>query len=250
MGVSPDGLPVCGFGYSRCLRKFAAATGEFPWPSFILGLSLLGVFLSGCCTPPFRVNALTPAYQPDNVFRLARCLPADIKRVAVLPLACDMQNPDLADGQAALAPVLTSELAKTKRFEVVCVSSDTLTTRVGVSALGGEEVLPKDFLSWLRANTGCEAVLFCRLTTYRSYPPLAIGYRMRLVDTRTGTIYWSADDVFDAGNPAVQSGACRYHCAEIQSISGPPEEWTVFNSPRQFGQYAAATLLATLPTRE
>jgi hypothetical protein len=37
--------------------------------------------------------------------------------------------------------------------------------------------------------------------------------------------------------------------AQLDHSGASPDEWLISNSPRQFGQYAAAQLLATLPHR-
>jgi hypothetical protein len=70
---------------------------------------------------------------------------------------------------------------------------------------------------------------------------------MRLVDARTQKTLWAGDEVFDAGQPAVQAGARSFQLAERQNGVTSPDFWAMQTSPRQFGQYAAAQLLATLP---
>jgi len=52
------------------------------------------------------------------------------------------------------------------------------------------EILPPDFLDSLQRVYGCDAVLFCELSTFRAYAPLAVGWRMKLVDVRTRQILW------------------------------------------------------------
>lgn len=230
-----------------------AGSRHFAWAAaavrILAGLSVC-VLLAGCITPPFQTTTLTPSFQPENIFLLTGKLPPYVKRVAVLPLACDSGNSGLVDGRDILAPVLLAELTKTRKFETVCISPSDLRQHTGRMAWGGEEVLPRDLLPWLHQASGCDAVLFCRLTTFRGYAPLAVGWRLRLVDTSTGAILWSADDLFDAGRPSVQAGATRFRRAELQSQDAVSEDWLVLNSPSQFGQYSAATLLATLPGRE
>ena len=123
-----------------------------------------------------------------------------------------------------------------------------LRSRTGQSGWTGAEVLPADFFESLRRAYGCDAVLFCQLTVFRAYAPLAVGWRMKMVDTRTRQILWAADEVFDAGQPSVLNGARHYQLAEHRASE--PDDWGIRNSPRQFGQYAAAQLAARLPDRQ
>lgn len=208
---------------------------------------VLCVLLSGCAANMPCDMPLGASYHPANTFVLSATLPPTIKRVVVLPLVSDDQYENLTAGREALEPVLLAELAKTRRFEITHPSADCLRVCTGRSTWSGEEPLPASFFASLRETLGCDAVLFCRLTVFRGYAPLAIGWRMRLVDARTRDTLWAADEVFDAGQPAVRAGARRYQIAELRTPAGCPEEWIIRNSPRQFGQYAAARLLATLP---
>jgi hypothetical protein len=214
----------------------------------VLG-GLLCILLSGCAGVLPQPAALVPEYRPDNAFAWSPALPATIKRVLILPLACNTSDADLLAGREALEPILRSELGKTKRFELLMADPALLRVRTGRSDCTAEESLPPDFLASLASLYGCDAVLFCRLTAFRAYPPLAIGWRMRLVDARSCNTLWATDEIFDAGQPGVVSGARHYQRAEHLDLPGMPGEWAILNSPRQFGQYAAASLLATLPQR-
>jgi hypothetical protein len=109
--------------------------------------------------------------------------------------------------------------------------------------------MPKEFLDSLRGNYGCDAVLFCQLTTFRPYEPLAVGWRMRLVNAQTGQTLWAVDELLDAGQLSVSKGAAHYRPLELRSSNNDDGDWRLRNSPRQFGQYAAAQVLATLPSR-
>jgi len=107
--------------------------------------------------------------------------------------------------------------------------------------------LPGEFFESLQRTYGCDAVLFCQLTVFQAYAPLAVGWRFKMVDVRTRQILWVADEVFDAGQRSVLNGARRYDLSNFKSRES--DGWGIRNSPRQFGQYAAARLLATLPDR-
>ena len=221
----------------------------FKWVAAVAAI-LFCTSLVGCMsvgTPSDLVRG--HSYQPQNVFTGPGALPVNIRRVVVLPLVCDENNSILTEGRAELEPILLDELIKTKRFEVVSSDSDFLKNRTTRAEWGSEDVLPPEFFTLLRDNSGCDAVLFSRLTVFRAYPPLAVGWRIRLVDAQTRRTIWSADEVFDGGQPAVENGARRHQLNEERAPGGAPDEWFIQNSPSKFGQYTAARLLATLPPR-
>jgi hypothetical protein len=232
-----------------------------------------GALLTSCAGPASRPSSPTSDYRPENVFVYSGTLPADLKRVTVLPLACENERADLRDGCEVLDPILQSEIVRTKKFEVVPASPELLRQRTGRLTWTGAEALPRDFFNSLREAYGCDAVLFCQLTVFRASAPLAIGWRVKLVDAHTRQTLWAVDDIVDAGQPAVLNGLERYRRTEVQTLSDDGEKpfnqlldlplsyaevrsspanrekWLMRNSPRRFGQYAAAQLVATLPDR-
>lgn len=193
----------------------------------------------------------------DNVFSLSPHLAADVRRVAVLPLVSEGSSSERVQGCETLGPILLAELVKTGRFEVVAVTPKHLQFQTGRSGWTGAEKLPVDFFDSLQRGSGCDAVLFCELTDYHAYPPLAVGWRLKLVDVRTHQILWAVDKLFDADLPDVSKDAHRQHPTSWTALfdwngtqDSARNDWFMDNSPRQFGQYTASKLLSTLPTRQ
>ena len=203
-----------------------------------------------------------------NVFLSLPTLPADLKRVVVLPLACDESSGPLADGCQMFDPVLRAALIKTGRFEVVPASSDVLSRCTGKLTWTGEEVLPQDFFESLRNVYGCDAVMFCQLSVLRGSPPLAIGWKLKLTDIKTGKILWAADEIFDAGNLCVAKDAQQFEEKQrprqgilyatysdiawwlnVPVRTALDDQWDILHSPKYFGEYSAEKLLTTLPQR-
>jgi hypothetical protein len=217
-------------------------------PIGFVSLALLCVVFSGCRLMHPSEAFIGPGFEPKNVFLASSALPADVKRVAVLPLTADKRIAALRDGCEILAPVLNSELIKTRRFEVERINPEAVRLATGRPEWTGEEALPDDFFQKLRDASGCDAVLFCQLTAFRAYAPLTVGWRMKLVDARSRQILWSADEIFDAGEETVRNGARRYQIEQLQSVRSDGQ-WLVENAPRYFGQYTIATLFETFPSR-
>jgi hypothetical protein len=206
-------------------------------------------FACSCADKAVERLTLGPRSEPRNVFRAADVLPPEMKRVAVLPVAVASDDSALADGKAALEPVLYAELRKTTRFEIVEVTAEQVRNLTGRNQCTAEEQLPPDFLKRVQAMTHCDAVLFSRLTHYRAYPPLVIGWSLKLVEVKTSTIFWAVDEVFDASNSFVNNAARFYALEQAPETSAPADSRTVFNSPRRFGQFSASQVAATLPAR-
>jgi len=214
-----------------------------------VGLFALCGMLASCQTAPVHTTVFRSDFRPDNVFVYPPKLSLDFRRVAVLPIAPAADARDLPEGCEALAPVLMEQLVKTKKFEAVAVDASHLSQRTGRAAWTGNEVLPADFLGYLRREYDCDGVLFVELTTYRAYAPLAVGWRFKLVDARTGQVIWSADELFDAARPEIQRAASHFEAEKPVLSLGGTKDWAILTSPRTFGRYSAATLLDTLPER-
>jgi len=141
-------------------------------------LLAISLFLSGCAFQHPQ-QLLDSAYRPQNVFMWGSGLPPQIRRVALLPMACDQNEAEMLDGRDTLEPIVRMELQKIRKFEIIPLDAETLRARTGQATWSCEETLPHDLFSWLGESRGCDAVLFCRLTVFRGYAPLAIGWRMR-----------------------------------------------------------------------
>jgi hypothetical protein len=231
-------------------------------------LTLACVVLIGCTMLACGTIARGQDSKPQNVFSASPVLPDDLKRVAILPLTCEESRVDLYCGCEMLDSILQAELVKTKKFEVIPSGSEMLRSLTGRPGWTGAEVLPRDFFDSLQRAYGCDAVLFCQLTTFQAYAPLAIGWRMKLVDVHSQKIIWAADEIFDASEPSVAKGAEQFQkqqqnvhgetksllktllkLADRQTLPATDDQWTILNSPRYFGQYSAEKLLQTLPER-
>ena len=225
--------------------------------------AMFAFLFAGCAMVPRRL--VVGNYQPGNIYRSSEVLPPQIRRVAILPLTISSSTSLLESGTEILSPVLQSEIVKAKRFEVVIISLEQLHQWTGQSSWKSDEPLPPDFFEHLRQMVGCDAVLFCQLTSYQPYPPLAIGWKFNLVtkmeadkkgeavpDTHpkeTVQILWSADEVFNAGMAEVANGAEAYSALHLHNDAPLAESASILSSPLRFGQYSLSTLFETLPSR-
>ena len=207
-----------------------------------LAVTLGGLLCAGCAltTTSGQTDSLS------NTYRAASQLPPQVHRIAVLPVTVAAADLATEEGRDALEPVLYAELHKRAVADLVTVPREELWTLTGKREWTTAEALPKDFFERLRTATGCDAVVFCHLTYFRAYPPLGVGWKLQLMDTQK-RVLWAVDEVLDAGNPAV-AAAARHYGARCFRASWDTAD-TILASPRQFGQYAAAAALQTMPSR-
>lgn len=210
---------------------------------------LMAVGISGCKVPNVSDMPVGPSFKPSNLFLAAPRLPEKMRRVAVVPIAVNVKDSGVEAGRDAFQPILVSELVKTKDFELVNISSEQLRQWGWNDSTSDLEKLPTHVLREMRDATGCDGVLFSRLTTYRAYTPLAVGWNLKLVDCLTAKVFWSADELFDAGSGPVAIGARRYYMANVEQSEMLSDSHTILTSPRRFAQYTLYTLFATLPAR-
>ncbi len=210
-----------------------------------VGLLVLSIGLS------YGISAVAQNVEraPRNAFRAGSRLPREVRRVAVLPITANSTDPNVDFGQESLQPVLVGELNKRGLFELVVVTPEQLTQWTGKPHWSAEEKLPTQLLERLHDDLGCDAVLFARLSQYKPYPPLAMGWNLQLVLVDHPRIYWAADEVFDMSERDVAASVQRYGRRQFEGPDLLLNPSSISLSPRQFGQYSLAALLATLPAR-
>lgn len=191
------------------------------------------------------------SFSPANIYRSKETLPADMRRVAILPIVSSSSS--ISDSDAALdsnSEILARELGASHAFEVVQVSPDKLRRWSGRVQWKADEPFPLELMAKLREQYSCQAVLFAEMTHFHAYGPLQVGWRLKLVETRRGEIVWAADELFDSGVPEVATAAKRFaQASQNQSDSTNSGENFILSSPRRFIQYSLHALFATLPRR-
>lgn len=212
------------------------------------GFLLAILILPGCSTKPLRDPILGPDHQINNVYRKEGVMPGNVRRVAVLPLSFNEVNGTGSAGRETLEPVLRVELGKVARFESFYSTPAQLQLWSGRERWDDYDELPPGFLKVLAARTGADSILFTRLTHFKAYPPMIIGWRMKLVTTE-GDVIWTADEVFDAAEETVSNSARRYDRAHTKNNPVLEDSRSILLSPTKFGQYTLSTLFNTLPVR-
>ena len=215
-----------------------------------LGLAVLAtalVVLTGCQhAPAVSVNWRGgPFFEATNLSGV-EILPAEFRRVALLPLAGVQQLP--TESAEPLREALLAALLRTARFELVTVDSAVLRALAGKPMVGSTEVLPAGLFDRIRQEYAPDAVLFVEVTHHQPYAPLALGVRAKLVlASDPKAIIWAFDTLYDAANPAVANSARRHLAGGSREAVDPGP--TALQSPRRFAAYVCDDLCLRLPQR-
>ena len=207
----------------------------------------------GCVSHTFDVAHVADVrYQPSNVYykNKSKVLDAKIKRVAVLPITTVASTETFVAGAQLLQPLLFAELGKTRKFDLVLISPEQLRQWTGQASLLDYQAMPPDFFDRLCQGCGCDAVFFSQLTRFNPYQPVAVGWKLSLVEAwGSHDIAWQIEDLFDAGDTIV-ANAARYYSNQHVHIEGPADDpAAILGSPSRFGQYSLNALLGKLPER-
>jgi hypothetical protein len=212
----------------------------------------LAVGFVGCKTTSIKNpgTVIGPFHKPLNYNLANGVMPADMRRVALLPMTSAMNTVEHQSGRQFLQTFMQAEIVKSGLFEVVYVSVTKMEQLTGRPAWRMIDELPVDFIEQLAREYDCQGVLFSHLTVYKPYPPLSIGWRMGLVhlspESNNGSVVWEIDDVFNAGQKEVINSARRNAIKNGLSDPELDAEFGLLNSPRRFGRYTAESVVATM----
>jgi hypothetical protein len=210
---------------------------------FLLPAMLAGLLPAGCVSIHESDHVSGPDYEPRNVYQTV--LPAGLTRVAVLPVTTARDDRNHRDGATTLGPLLQRGLVAVQAFEVAPVAPDWLRRHTGQRTWRVDEPLPPELLTRVLQAYGCDAVLFPHLSEYHPYPPLRIGWRLKLVAGPDAEVVWSVDELFDASRPEVVNSARRFYQGHQWGVRANGHSRAILDSPRRFGAYSISELLRT-----
>jgi hypothetical protein len=194
-----------------------------------------------------------PFHEPHNHHLANDEWSDDITVVAVMPLTSGRGDQWADQGLELMQPMLTEELARFDLFEAITITPDKLTALTGVPKVRPHDYLPNNFPAIIAAldkqrtdRKVCNAVLFCEMDTFRPYPPLAMGWKFRLFNLKTGDLVWAFDEVFNVGDPRVNNSLRRYMRTQRMTHMDIFRDSLVIDSPRVLARYSLTTALETM----
>jgi len=94
----------------------------------------------------------------------------------------------------------------------------------------------------LRSN----AVLLGTITTYRPYPHMSMGLKLRLVDLRDGQLLWAFEQVWDTTDKATEERIKSYFQTQMKAGFEPMGGELVTVSPLRFVKFIAYEVAQTM----
>lgn len=214
---------------------------------FFLPVVLL--VLAGCTDPRIErtlkdIPVGTP-YAPGNVYSVGT-LPRGFDRVLLLPPtdpSGEPLSPDLTDA-------FLSSLSLTNRFQLI-PSSESQRAISGLSVASPlllNRPVSAEILQ-VADRLGADGILELHVTQYRPYKPFKIGVQSRLVGLESGhgRVLWEFDELFDAGQRSVVTGARMYAEKYLDQRYPLQSSYSVFISPVRFAGYVGLEMFQTLP---
>ena len=206
-----------------------------------------GLLMVGCESTQRSEMPNAPLHEVKNVYRSLVKLPAEIRRVAILPISIDERSPDAVAGRETFQPILFQEALQTHEFEPIEATSAQLNRWFGRASFAADEVLPANLLDRIEKETGCNAVLLCRLSSYHPYPPVVEGWSMKLVWCKNAEILWTVEDIFDLSDSQVAASARREFKTQEAASASLVDPGSAMQSPRKIAQFSLRSLFGTMP---
>lgn len=207
---------------------------------------LLPLFFCGC-TASSLYEIKSSLYKP---YKLSNSyvgeLPERVNKVMVLPLySSSIEEPILRN----LDKVFRQELQRMGRFETVVCNRDFLFEHMNLREISPAEPYPSELFNFSQNYFDADAILIVEITNYNPYQPISIGVKGRLIDIGSGETIWSVDEVFDSGNPHVQTAAGSFE-SSFERIGYPLNKGTsILKSPLRYSKYVAHEIFKTLPSK-
>ena len=184
-------------------------------------------------------------FEVTNLYPIER-LPVYFNRVIVMPchLAGNSENiSEFADD------IINQELAQARLFETVRFSTQSCKAFFGKERINSSDSLPDNFLDTLRSQTQANGVLFIDILSFKSYRPLSLSIRAKLVDLNSGDFMWAVDETIDSGHASVIAASKLYeNMHHVRALSAKTSS-SVLQSPRSFTKFVGHTLFKSLPSR-
>ena len=251
-------FPYCTSTLPRRLRLYIKRArdwmdGNFPpAPACLAAALLLG---SGCTAikESWDGSVRGPFHEIHNYYSADNDWQDNIQVVAVMPLVPGRGDEWSLQGVEHMQPVLTEELTRCNQFEAITITPHRLRALTGIKQVRPLAKLPNKFqeiIQHLDKEKGTrkvvDAILFCELSSYRPYPPLAMGWKLHLFDLETQQLVWAFDEVFDAGDPRLVNSLRRhirdYRLTTLDNF----REIMIIDSPRSLARYSLSTALETM----
>jgi hypothetical protein len=198
-------------------------------------LPLVTVLLAGCSTP--HQPAASAAYYYLNPNKTL----TTVGRVAIVELRNDSSYPQAS---ADITTALFQALQKEQFFGLKIVQRDDPSWRS--LQLEGDSTYNLNQLLAIRETLKCDGLLVGTITTFRPFPHMAVGLRLKLLDLRDGQLLWALEQVWDSADNTTEKRIEDYFKSEKRSGLEPLNEQLASISPLEFIRFVSFEVAQTL----
>lgn len=197
---------------------------------------LLSTLFAGC-------NAIKePAEkEPDYYYVNPQKNLLAVGKVVLVELDNNSTYPHIA---ADVTDALFQALQKKQVFSVATVSQ----TNPNWRSLRVDHEVAQSFeqLTAIRGTLNCNALLTGTITSYRPYPHLGIGIRLKMIDLADGQLIWAFEQVWDSTDKTTEKRIKEYFQEQIISGNTPLHEQLVLVSSLKFVKFVAYEVAKTM----
>jgi hypothetical protein len=147
-----------------------------------------------------------------------------------------------AEASRRLTDAFTIELRKTRKFDLLALRHDEPIARLAASRSRFDAVETR----MLGETLNVDALILGEISEYEPYRPLAIGLRVVMIDTRSGRVVWSVDELLDTNELAVANLARAYYYDVVDPAASQFLDDRVLLSMRTFARCVCYHYVRTL----
>jgi hypothetical protein len=167
-----------------------------------------------------------------------------VGRTALLELANDSSYPQIS---ADVTEAIFQAMQKKQKFGLTVVRQNDPAWRSLPLELNTAYTFEQ--LSAMRNALKADAVLIGAVTSYKPYPHMSLGLRLKLIDLSDGQLLWALEQVWDTTDKTTKDKIKSYYDRNIFHGSDTMEEKLGIVSSLKFIKFVACEIAESLQSR-
>jgi hypothetical protein len=178
----------------------------------------------------------------ENIYRVDR-LPSNLRRVALLPVQLDYDD---FQGRARFNRILSSQLRRAGRFEVIQIGEAELYDVIGRRQIQPQDPIPRALVEYLQQK-GVAGVFQLNVDEFMMYRPFTLGVHARLFELAKQPVLWEVNEFFRSTDEEVINSARRYAKENLDNRYPFNDSYAALRGPFLFSEFVIHELVNTLP---
>lgn len=193
------------------------------------------------CAAPSALLGCGPQRPNIDYYLSSRADLQRIRRVVFVDLSQESSFPAISDD---MSEALFQALQGGNFFHIDRIARDDPHCRD--LPLDARQAFTVKDLAAMREAFGCDALLFGRVSHFRSYPRMQIGLFLRLLDLKEGKLVWGVENIWDTTDKTIENRAKEFYEKQMRSGYEPAEWSLLMKSPKAFQKFVAFEVAGTL----